>query len=97
MYLAAGLRSLADAIESTPELLSAAADSMAEDFLDARAPPADDQVHSQNLSWPKILSRPGHRASGLDMGLHRLKMEGGHCHCQPTPPLTARVELSALL
>jgi hypothetical protein len=74
--MAAGLRALADAVESTPELLSAAADSMAEEFLDARAPPADEQVRRWDLDQLKTLFRPGHECCGLDSGLHRLMMVG---------------------
>jgi len=44
--LTAGLRALADAVEATPELLSVAAESMAEDFVAARAPPDANQVCS---------------------------------------------------
>ena len=42
--LAAGFRALADAVEAAPELLSVAAESMAEDFVAARAPPDEGQV-----------------------------------------------------
>ena len=42
--LAAGLRALADAVESQPELLSHAADAMSEDFMTARLPPATGQA-----------------------------------------------------
>ncbi|KAK9839615.1 hypothetical protein WJX81_001019 [Elliptochloris bilobata] len=39
--LAAGLRALADRIEAQPALLSAAADSLAADFMQSRLPPAE--------------------------------------------------------
>ena len=47
--MAAGLRTLADAVEATPDLLSVAAESMAEDYMHARAPPPEDQVLSRRV------------------------------------------------
>ena len=58
--LAAGLRALADAVESQPELLSHAADAMSEDFMTARLPPATGQASqaTQNAHFMAVPRSP---------------------------------------
>ena len=49
--VAAGLRELADKVEAQPDLVSKAADLMALDFMDSRAPPSEVRTANINILW----------------------------------------------